>query len=102
MTTVMRTREMAIRLALGATSDGVVRLLVREQLRAVTAGLIVGAILATWAIRFMKSYLYQFTIYDFRIWSIAVTTILATAFIGAYIPSWRASRVDPVKALQVD
>jgi len=74
----------------------------REQLRAVTVGLIFGALVAAWAVRFMKGYLYQFTVYDSRIWTIAVVTILVTASVGAFVPSWRASRVDPVKALRVD
>jgi predicted permease len=102
MTSAMRTREMGIRLALGATADGLVRLLLREQLRAVVVGLVAGAMVTAWAVRFMKGYLYQFTIYDARIWTIAVVTILATATLGAVLPSWRASRVDPVKALRVD
>jgi ABC-type antimicrobial peptide transport system permease subunit len=102
MTTAMRTREMGIRVALGATADGIIGLLLREQLRSVLAGLLVGAIVASWAVRFMKGYLYQFTIYDSRIWAIAVATIVVTATIGALVPSWRASRVDPIKALRVD
>lgn len=102
MTSAMRTREMGIRLALGATADGLVGLLMREQLRAVVVGLVAGAGLAAWAVRFMKAYLYQFTVYDTRIWSMAILTILFTATLGAALPSWRASRVDPVKALRVD
>jgi ABC-type antimicrobial peptide transport system permease subunit len=102
MTSAMRTREMGIRLALGATADGLVGLLMREQLRAVVIGLVAGAGLAAWAVRFMKGYLYQFTVYDARIWTMAIITILVAATLGAVLPSWRASRVDPVRALRVD
>jgi ABC-type antimicrobial peptide transport system permease subunit len=50
----------------------------------------------------MKAYLYQFTVYDGRIWTMAIIIILAAAALGALLPSWRASRVDPVTALRVD
>jgi predicted permease len=102
MTTAMRTKEMGIRLALGATADGLVGLLLREQLRAVAAGLAGGVLVAAWAVRFMKGYMYQFTVYDTRLWAAAVATILVTAMLGAFLPSLRASRVDPVTALRVD
>ena len=102
MTSAMRTREMGIRLALGATADGLIGLLLREQLRAVIVGLVIGALLAAWAVRFVKAYLYEFTIYDARIWAMTIVTILATATLGAMLPSWRANRVDPVTALRTE
>src|SRR5262249_40346329 len=102
MTSAMRTPEVGLRLALGATAVGLVGLLGGEQLRAVAVGLAAGAVVAAWAVRFMKGYLYEFTAYDARIWAIVIVTILATASLGAVLPAWRASRVDPVTALRVD
>lgn len=102
MTTATRTREIGIRMALGATRDAVVGLLLREQMRAVVIGILVGGLVAVWAVRYMKSYLYQFTVYDARLWAIAIATILITAGLGAIIPSFRASRIDPIKALRVE
>ena len=102
MATARRTRDIGIRMALGATKINVIRLLVREQLTAVVAGLVVGGGISAWAVRFVKAYLYELTVYDFRIWSVAVLLIAGTALIGTLIPSLRASRVDPVKALRVD
>jgi ABC-type antimicrobial peptide transport system permease subunit len=102
MTSAMRTREMGIRLALGATRDGLVGLVVREQMRSVLTGLLAGSVVAAWAVRYVRLYLYQFTMYDKRLWGIAILTILGAAALGAFVPSWRASRLDPVQALRVD
>jgi putative ABC transport system permease protein len=102
MTSAMRTREMGIRLALGATRDGLVGLLVREQMRSVLTGLLAGGLVASWAVKYVRQYLYQFTMYDTRLWGIAILTILVTAALGAFVPAWRTSRVDPVQALRVD
>jgi predicted permease len=102
MATARRTREMGIRLALGATRDGLIGLLLREQLRAVILGVIVGSLVSSWAVRFVKVYLYEITPYDPRVWTVAVAAIVATAAVGTLIPSLRASRVDPVQALRAE
>jgi ABC-type antimicrobial peptide transport system permease subunit len=49
-----------------------------------------------------KAYLYRFTPADPRLWAIAIATIAVTAMLGALIPAWRASRVDPVTSLRVE
>jgi predicted permease len=100
--TARRTREMGIRLALGATRDNLVGLLLREHLRTVFAGVIVGSLISMWAVRFVKVYLYEITPYDPRVWTAAVIAIVSTAAIGTLIPSLRASRVDPVQALRME
>jgi len=102
MTTARRTREIGIRMAIGATRASVVRLLVREQLSAVVVGLGAGALVSSWAVTFVKSHLYQLTIYDIRVWSIAVALIVMTAALGIFVPSLRASRQDPIAALRVE
>jgi len=102
MATARRTKEMGIRLALGATRDDLAGLLLREQLGAVVLGVTAGTLVSAWAVRFVKVYLYEITPYDPRVWAAAVAAIVATAAIGTLIPSLRASRVDPVQALRVE
>jgi predicted permease len=102
MSTARRTREIGIRYALGAHRTSIVRMLLREQVVAVGAGVLTGGVVAAWAVRFVKSYLYQFTIYDSRIWAAAIAILLATAALGTLIPARRASRTDPVQALRVE
>jgi putative ABC transport system permease protein len=102
MSTARRTREVGIRCALGATPSSVAGLIMREQTMAVSIGLAAGGAVAAWAVGFVKGYLYEITVSDPRIWLSAVALILATALVGALVPAWRASRIDPLKALRVE
>jgi ABC-type antimicrobial peptide transport system permease subunit len=102
MATNRRTREIGIRMALGATPAGVVRQIVREQLAPIGVGLMCGGLVAAWATRFVEASLYKTHIYDPWSWTAAVLVLLGIAVAGALIPSRRASRIDPVKALRTD
>jgi putative ABC transport system permease protein len=102
MTAAQRTREVGIRIALGATRERVVALLVGETAGAVVAGILVGGIVAAWAARYLKSSMYEMGVYDVRLWLVAAAALLVAAGIGAYLPAARASRIDPVRALRVD
>jgi predicted permease len=102
MTMARRTREVGIRMALGASRDRLVAGLVREQLTPVLLGLVAGVALAAVLVRFLESYLYELSIYDARVWGLAMAMVVATTLTGALIPSWRASQVDPNRALRVD
>jgi predicted permease len=102
MATTRRVKEIGIRHALGATPPGIVRLLVREQLMPVVAGLIAGGVISAWSVTLLEKYLYRITIHDPRVWATAAALILATAAIGALVPAIRASRTDPVEALRAE
>jgi len=102
MTMARRTREIGIRMALGATRERLVSGLVREQLLPVFVGLAVGALIAAWAVGFLESYIYQLSVYDQRIWIAGIAIVSATTLTGALIPSLGASRVDPVRALRAE
>jgi predicted permease len=100
--TAQRTREIGIRMVVGATSGRVLRLLVREQLGAVGTGLIAGAILAAAAARYLESQLYGVRAYEPLLWAAVAAALVAVALVGTLIPSWRAARVDPMQALRVE
>jgi predicted permease len=102
MAMARRTREVGIRIALGATRDRLVRGIVREQLTPVLLGIVLGGVLAAWLVRFLESYLFELSVFDARVWGVAIAVVTATTLGGALIPSWRASRVDPVRALRVE
>ena len=102
MTTARRTREVGIRMALGATSASVQRLILREQLTAVIAGVLIGAAGAFWAIGPVTSDLFEITPYDARVWTVAIALIVGVAVTGALLPARRASRVDPAVALRAE
>lgn len=102
MSTARRTREVGIRMSCGATRGAIIRLIVAEQLTPVLAGLLVGGVGAGWSVQFVRSYLYQVTAFDPRVWAGAIGMILLTAFAGMVVPALRASRTDPTQALRVD
>jgi ABC-type antimicrobial peptide transport system permease subunit len=102
MNAARRTREIGIRLALGATRTRVLALLLREQTITVGLGLAAGAVLSYWAVQSVQTYMYQLTVYDLRLWAAAVVLVLAGVGTAALIPSWRATRVDPAETLRAE
>jgi ABC-type antimicrobial peptide transport system permease subunit len=55
---------------------------------------------AAWTVRFVESYLYEMTVYDPVAWTVAIGVLLFVTLVAALLPSLRASRVDPVRALR--
>ena len=97
-----RTREIGIRVALGARSAGIVTLVLREGVRLVVVGLPLGLAASVAAVRLLSSYLYGVSPTDAVTFS-AITALLAgVALFACYIPARRAMRVDPVQALRRD
>jgi predicted permease len=102
MTTSRRTKEVGIRMTVGATRGDVLRLLVREQTTGVLVGLALGGLVAAWTVRFVRAYLYETPLSDPLVWSASVAILVLVALVGTLIPAMRASRVDPVKALRLE
>jgi predicted permease len=102
MTTNRRTREIGIRMALGATASSMTRQIVREHVQSVVLGVIAGGIGAALVVRFVDSYLYKTPVYDPWSWAVATAALLLVSGLAAFIPSRRASRVDPIRALRVE
>ena len=97
-----QTREVGIRIALGASSSAVRRLIVGRGLGLIVAGLALGWIGSLALTRFMASLLYGVTPTD-RLTFVAVGLLLAGASLAAsYLPARRATRVDPVIALRTE
>lgn len=102
MSIARRTREIGVRLALGATRGRLVGGLVAEQLMPILTGLAAGGLVAAWAVRSLQSFLYELTLYDVRVWLTAVLVVAGTALVGTLVPSWRASRLDPMRSLRTE
>ena len=100
--TSRRTREVGVRMAVGARPAQIVGLVVRQELAGVLCGLTAGALAAAWSVRLMQPYMYKVSVYDPVAWTAAIGLLLATSTIGVLIPALRASRTDPVKALRVE
>lgn len=102
MTTARRTREVGIRMALGASPARVVRQILQEQLTAVLLGLAVGGLVSAWAVRGLTTLLYGIAPYDIRLWALAAGVVVTMAAAGALVPALRAARVSPVRALRTE
>ena len=102
MTTNRRTKEVGIRMTVGATRADVLSLLVREQMPGVLVGLALGVLIAAWAVRFVGAYLYETPLSDPLVWSASFAILVVVALVGTLIPAMRASCVDPVKALRLE
>jgi predicted permease len=97
-----RTKEIGIRMALGAAPGQVIRIILYGTARAAIIGLIVGFVAAAAAAKLLAEYLYGVSPYNPQSY-LGVVTILAVAGIAAaYLPARRATKVDPLTALRVE
>jgi predicted permease len=97
-----RTREVGVRMALGARPAEIARLLVRQHLGGAWAGLVIGALLGAWLARAVGTSLYKTGGFDPLAWFAAFVVVTAATALGALLPAMRASRIDPVRALRVE
>jgi predicted lysophospholipase L1 biosynthesis ABC-type transport system permease subunit len=97
-----QTRELGVRVALGATTGRIVRGVLAQAGRFLAAGLVIGLPAAWWASQSIASLLFEVRPTDIRTYAIVVAVMVATALIAAWIPARRAARVDPLVALRAE
>jgi predicted permease len=97
-----RTKEIGIRMALGACTGAVLALVVRQGGVAVAVGMIVGTIGALSATRYLESLLFGLSRLDPATFVVALALLAAVALIAAVIPARRATSVDPLVALRCE
>ena len=97
-----RMHEMGVRIALGAQSRDVIRLIVREGLFIVVPGIALGTLVALAAGRWVKPLLFDVSPKDPAVITGVVATLIVVAIAASWAPATRASRVDPNEALRAD
>jgi predicted permease len=99
---VRRTREIGIRLAIGARQQSVVWLMVRETLLLVAIGATLGTLASLSVNHFVAAQLFGVTPRDPAAIAVALSVLAGVTLIAGYVPARHASRIDPVKALRAE
>jgi hypothetical protein len=97
-----RTREIGVRMALGATAGAVRRMVVSQGAKVVLIGAVVGVAVALVSTRLLETLLYEVTAVDPAMFVAMSLTMIAIGVLASYVPAVRASRVDPIESLRND
>jgi ABC-type antimicrobial peptide transport system permease subunit len=97
-----RTREIGVRMAMGAQASQVQTMVVRGGLRLIAVAFLVGVPLALAAARLAGNLLYGITPWDAKTFLTVPLLLLTIALFACWIPARRASRVDPMKTLRME
>ncbi len=97
-----QTREIGVRMALGATPNSVVLLFLGKAARWTIAGAIIGLVASFWVATLLKGLLFEVPGFDVVIWLLALIILLVVAGLAAWIPARHASRIDPMVALRYE
>jgi len=97
-----RTREVGIRMALGARKRDVLKLILAQGLTLVAWGTAFGLVACYWLSRLVSSQLYGVSAYDPATLASVVAVLIVVAFLATYIPARRATKVDPLVALRYE
>jgi len=95
-----RTREIGVRMALGARGDEVARMVVGQGARLAALGLAVGVVVALMTSRLLSALLYGVEVVDLPTYAVTASLLGAVALLASYLPARRAARVEPTEALR--
>ncbi|HEY6909094.1 MAG TPA: ABC transporter permease [Myxococcales bacterium] len=99
---VQRTREIGVRMALGAGQDAVLRLVVRDGMRLAGVGIVIGFGLAAALSRVLRGMLFGVSAYDPLSYALLTVVLAGVALLASWVPARRAARVDPAIALRAE
>jgi macrolide transport system ATP-binding/permease protein len=97
---VQSTRELGLRMALGADAGSLLRLVISRGLRLTTGGVLLGAAAALALTRLLGQLLYNVSPHDPLVFGSAFAVMITTAISACLLPAWRASRTDPGRVLR--
>ncbi len=97
-----RTREIGIRMALGAQKTQMLGMVLRQSLTLVIIGIVIGFLVALGATRVMATLLYGVGANDVSIYAVVILLLGAAAMLASYVPARRAMKVDPMVALRYE
>jgi ABC-type antimicrobial peptide transport system permease subunit len=95
-----RTREIGLRLALGAQKTNILKLVLRRALLMVGTGLAFGSVLAWFAVTLTRSYLYGVEAHDAVTFVMVIVVLASASFLAAWMPARHAASIEPIVALR--
>ena len=96
------TRELGLRMALGASTSNVLHLVLLRGLLLTTTGMIIGIALALLLTRLLGNLLYQVSPRDPLAFAAAFAVMTLASVAACFLPAWRATRIDPIRALRAE
>jgi putative ABC transport system permease protein len=97
-----RTREIGVRIALGARSQDVLTMILNQGMRTIVVGIVIGLAGSLVLTRTLSSLLFGVTATDPVTFAAVIALLIATALLACYIPARRATKVDPMVALRYE
>jgi putative ABC transport system permease protein len=95
-----RTQEIGVRIALGATTDSVFRMVLGQALKLVAIGVVLGVVAAATLTRLLTTLLYNTEPWDPATFAATAVVLTLVAAFASYVPARRATRITPVEALR--
>lgn len=95
-----RTREIGLRIALGAPQNNILSLVLRRAILLVGIGLTIGSVLSWFAVKFASGYIFGVEAHDVVTFTSVVAVLTASSLFAAWLPARRAAAVDPILALR--
>jgi ABC-type antimicrobial peptide transport system permease subunit len=96
---VQRTQEIGVRMALGAQRSDVLKLVLTRALKLISAGTIIGLIVALISTHTLRAMLYSVSAFDASTFALVTILLSAVALAASYLPAIRATKADPMIAL---
>jgi ABC-type antimicrobial peptide transport system permease subunit len=93
-------RDLAIRMAVGATPGDLRAVVLRFAMGRVSIGILAGMVGGVWTVRFVEPLLFGVTVFDVSVWAGGVCLLVGASVAAALGPAWRAGKVDPQRLLQ--
>jgi predicted permease len=97
-----RTKEMAVRIALGASAHDLIALVVGQGVGLVFIGVVIGTLVSLWASRWLEALLFGVSPHDPAVFLIVSSVLFVVALAASALPGVKAARVDPTFALRID
>ena len=97
-----RTSEIGLRMALGASATGIMRMTILQGMRPALLGIGLGSVGAWWLSRYLATLLFDIKPFDILTYATVAVLLLATALAACYLPGRRAMRTDPAVALRTE